>query len=245
MAGLVDCITGGFPCQPHSTAGKQQGAIDARNLWPETLGCIRDVGPRWVLLENVPGILANGYGGTVVGQLSEIGYDCIWHCVSAASVGAPHLRWRWWCLAYTHSRGLEGSNSERWDSGNVIGRGGNRYQDGDVAYTDGQGLEGRECPELRERPGQWITGESGTSVANTERLPVRPGLCVGQTTWNGEHERGELTNTGWWTTEPDVGRVANGVPKRVDRLKALGNGVVPAVVARVCEELLPLAKMVN
>jgi len=80
-------------------AGQRRGAADERNLWPDTLRVIRDVGPRFVLLENVPGILANGYGGTVVGQLSDIGYDCIWDCVPAASVGAPHLRWRWWCLA--------------------------------------------------------------------------------------------------------------------------------------------------
>ena len=87
---MVDIITAGFPCQPHSVAGLRAGAHDGRNLWPYTLRAISDVGPRFVVLENVPGILANGYGGTVVGQLSEIGYDCRWAIVSAAEVGAPH-----------------------------------------------------------------------------------------------------------------------------------------------------------
>ena len=100
MAGLVDIITAGFPCQPHSVAGKREGADDERNLWPDTRRAIGEVGPRFVLLENVPGILANGYGGTVIGELSEMGYDCRWGIVSAADTGAPHLRKRWWCLAH-------------------------------------------------------------------------------------------------------------------------------------------------
>ena len=98
--GVVGIVTAGYPCQPHSVAGQRLGEADDRNLWPDTLRVIREVGPRFVLLENVPGILANGYAGTVVGQLSEAGYDCLWGCVPAAAVGAPHLRWRWWCLAY-------------------------------------------------------------------------------------------------------------------------------------------------
>jgi len=108
MAGLVDLITGGFPCQPHSTAGRRLGEADSRDLWPDTLATIRTVAPTYVLLENVPGILfGNGerepYGGKVIGQLSDIGYDAQWELISAASAGAPHLRWRWWCLAHTKS----------------------------------------------------------------------------------------------------------------------------------------------
>jgi len=138
--GLVDIITAGFPCQPHSTAGKRQGESDPRNLWPDTLRVIREVGPRWVLLENVPGILANGYGGTVVGQLSEFGYDCRWGLVSAASIGAPHLRWRWWCLAYAPDYRLGQSRwaTEQEGEYQEMGRGeqsGENGGNGDVAYT--------------------------------------------------------------------------------------------------------------
>ena len=104
MAGMVDVITAGFPCQPHSVAGKQRREADERDLWPDTLRCISEVGPRWILLENVAGILSGDdrrppYAGTVVGQLSEIGMLCEWRVISAASAGAPHLRKRWWLLA--------------------------------------------------------------------------------------------------------------------------------------------------
>ena len=101
--GVVDIITAGFPCQPHSSAGKRQGKSDSRNLWPDTLRLIREVGPKYVLLENVRG-LADGvdpFAAEVIGGLSEAGYDAVWGLVPAAAVGAPHLRWRWWCLAYT------------------------------------------------------------------------------------------------------------------------------------------------
>ena len=104
--GVVDIITAGFPCQPHSNAGLRKGAGDDRNLWPDTLRIIREVGPRIVLLENVPGILVRpddgreAYGGTVVGQLAEIGYDAVWRVISASEAGGPHVRKRWWLVAY-------------------------------------------------------------------------------------------------------------------------------------------------
>ena len=105
MAGMVDVITAGFPCQPHSVAGKQRREADERDLWPDTLRCISEVGPKWVMLENVAGILSGDdrrppYAGLVVGQLSEIGYDAEWRVVSAEDAGAPHKRERWWCLAH-------------------------------------------------------------------------------------------------------------------------------------------------
>ena len=110
--GLVDIITGGFPCQPHSVAGLKQGASDERNLWPETLRVVSEVGPRYVLLENVSGILsasADGgtpaYGGTVVGELASIGYSVHWRTIGAVDVGAPHRRKRWWCIAVADADG--------------------------------------------------------------------------------------------------------------------------------------------
>ena len=106
--GTVDILSAGFPCQPHSNAGLRKvarGLFDDRDLWPDTLRIIGEVGPGLVILENVPGInVGNGgrppYGGTVVGQLSEIGYMSVWACISAADAGAPHLRNRWWLVAY-------------------------------------------------------------------------------------------------------------------------------------------------
>ena len=107
--GLVDLVTAGFPCQPHSTAGLRKGADDDRNLWPDTLRIIGEVGSSLVILENVPGINVRPddgrppYGGTVVGELAEAGYDAEWRVVSAADAGAPHLRNRWWLVAYPHA----------------------------------------------------------------------------------------------------------------------------------------------
>ena len=106
--GTVDILSAGFPCQPHSNAGLRKGAADDRNLFPDTLRIIGEVGPRLVILENVPGInVGNGgrppYGGTVVGELAEVGYDAEWRVISAADAGAPHLRNRWWLLAYPNA----------------------------------------------------------------------------------------------------------------------------------------------
>jgi DNA (cytosine-5)-methyltransferase 1 len=184
MAGLVDIITAGFPCQPHSTSRTTAtpGASDKRNLWPSTLRTVSQVAPRVLLLENVAGILFNGYAGTVVGQLSELGYDCRWGVVSAAAVGAPHLRRRWWCLAH--------STGSRWTG---------RVELGETTWSEYQAMGRDEQPF--SYGGNW-------SMA----CPI--------------HDRPR-----WWEVEPALGRVADGPTNRVGQLRALGNGVIPAVVA--------------
>ena len=106
-AGHVDVLSAGFPCQPFSTAGKREGIDDSRNMWPATIECIRLVRPRIVFLENVPGLLSSGYFGTILGDLAESGYDTRWRILSAAEVGAPHLRKRLWIVGY--------SQELRWD----------------------------------------------------------------------------------------------------------------------------------
>ena len=107
--GLVDIVTGGFPCQPHSVAGQRQGEADERNMWPDTARVIDEVRPHFILLENVPGILSGDagrppYGGTVIGELSTLGYDCQWGVVGARDAGAPHKRERWWGLGVADTR---------------------------------------------------------------------------------------------------------------------------------------------
>ena len=101
--GLVDVLTAGFPCQPFSVAGKQAGESDPRNLWPETLECIRIIRPRFAFLENVPGLLAQPYIRAIFGDLAESGYDCRWKVISAAEVGAPIMRDRLWIVAFAPS----------------------------------------------------------------------------------------------------------------------------------------------
>lgn len=101
--GLADIISAGFPCQPFSVAGKHLGADDPRNMWPETIECIRRVRPQYALLENVPGLLAHEYFRTILGELAEAGYDAECDIVSACEVGAPHTRERLFILAYSTS----------------------------------------------------------------------------------------------------------------------------------------------
>ena len=88
--GIADVVTGGFPCQPFSVAGKQQAADDERNMWPATRDVIRIVQPASVLLENVPGLISCGYLGTVIADLAALGYVGQWGVIGAADAGAPH-----------------------------------------------------------------------------------------------------------------------------------------------------------
>jgi len=104
-------VTAGFPCQPYSAAGKRQGESDERNLWPDTIRIVREVGPRFIFLENVPGLVCFDYFGQILGDLGEAGFDAEWDVVSAAEVGAPHLRKRLWVFGW--KRGLADAESER------------------------------------------------------------------------------------------------------------------------------------
>jgi DNA (cytosine-5)-methyltransferase 1 len=188
-SGCVDVITAGFPCQPFSTAGKRKGETDNRNMWPETIRVIREVGPKWCLLENVAGLLAHRYYGTILGELAEAGYDAEWIVLGADDAGAPHRRKRVWIVAKSASIRLERTESKRfWHNiGAFVGNGSQDVADSAQIMRNGAGKAGQKG-------------------------------------------RQESTDGGWWTTEPDMGRVADGVAYRVDRLKALGNGQVPAVV---------------
>lgn len=103
--GMVDVISGGFPCQPFSNAGKRLGADDPRNMWPATIECIRIIRPRYAFLENVAGLVTSGYFGTILGDLAESGYCVRWRILSAAELGAPHKRDRLWIVANASSAG--------------------------------------------------------------------------------------------------------------------------------------------
>lgn len=97
--GVVDLVTAGFPCQPFSVSGRREGDKSGKNLWPETLRVIREVGPRLIFLENSPHLLAFDYFGEILGQLVESGFDLAWDCLPASALGAPHQRDRVWILA--------------------------------------------------------------------------------------------------------------------------------------------------
>lgn len=98
--GMVDVVTGGFPCQPFSLAGKGFGEFDPRNMWPQTIEVIRRVRPKFAFLENVPGLLTHRYIERIFGDLAESGFDCRWDIIGASDVGADHERERIWIFAY-------------------------------------------------------------------------------------------------------------------------------------------------
>lgn len=238
--GVVDVVSAGFPCQSFSTAGQRRGADDPRNMWPQTADVLRVVRPRCALLENVPGLLAgsHGYFGEVLGELAELGYDARWCVLGAADVGAPHLRKRLWIVG-TAQGGVadaerDGLREQRERRGEQRGepRTAESGDDGErefVAHTDRQRRKGEPRGTPRRRSPEDESGSGGevATDAASPGLPDGQGRCA-----RPEHEgRSGADGSGWWNTQPDVGRVAHGVASRVDRLKALGNGQVPAVAA--------------
>jgi DNA (cytosine-5)-methyltransferase 1 len=178
----ADLLTGGFPCQPFSVAGKRRGAADDRAIWPEMFRVIREARPAWVLGENVPGIIPMELDN-VLSDLESIGYACRPFVIPACSVDARHRRDRLW----------------------IVGR--------DMANY-GLAIERRTT---RTRRRFWEQGEI-----------------------NGNGWRDGRQTNGEWLSEPDVGRVAHGIPQRVDRLKGLGNAIVPQVAYEILREIRKL-----
>ena len=162
----VDIISGGFPCQPFSVAGKQQGKEDNRYLWPEMLRVIGEVRPRFVIGENVTGIIDLALD-EILTSLENIGYKTETFIIPACALNAWHRRDRVWIFSYT------------------------------------------SCSRLKAGPELQIRKEEFELVRSSS-----------------------ITND-YWSIEPELGRVANGIPNRVDRLKALGNAIVPQVAYEI------------
>ena len=213
----VDVLAGGFPCQDLSVAVKQAGILKgARSgLWGEFARLICALRPQYVFVENVPGLLIQPGLGIVLRDLACCGYDAEWQVLSAAAFGANHLRKRVWIVAYPKS-----------------------------LYASG---EARELRQEERRQGTALYGESSRTgrKANVANAKER-GLEGGRYVFEGDHQGGRQkqfvgsggTDNGWWNVEPDLGRVAHGVPSRVDRLRGLGNAVVPQVVEWIGERIV-------
>ena len=217
--GPVDLIAGGFPCQNVSTAGEGAGIKEGTRsgLWFEFHRIICELRPRYVFVENVPGLLSNGMG-IVLGDLAEIGYDAEWEVLSAADVGAPHLRRRVFIVAYTTELQCDGGNDNAGIStqGGTVSKSGNRCRPKDVAN-----------PLCVRQQRQGKQADASNQAENRE----------GQTS--------DVIDVGlghFWRTEPNVGRVAHGVPQRVDRLKGLGNAVVPQCAEWVGRRIMEMGK---
>lgn len=254
-SGMVDVITAGFPCQPFSVAGKQQAADDDRNMWPATNEIIRQVRPAFVLLENVPGLLSTGYAFVVIGDLQRLGYQVLPPTiVGADDVGAPHRRERLWICAYAagdRTRGIpvrQGQPRQAATDANGMGEDvpdAACQQDWWVqqrAFSSDAGTGG----EVRDPTSAGLSDGGSSQVGKSEAQPqsqrsncqIPHADCQGQPqsrAVGGESEIARPEPCGdwgqWWATEPQLGRLAHGIPHRVDRLRAAGNGQVPAVVA--------------
>lgn len=142
MRGRVDLLAGGFPCQPFSVAGARRAAADPRNLWPQVQRLIRDVQPRLVFLENVPGLLSSAVFEQIQTALAGLRYDVTWDIFSAASVGAPHIRKRLFILAADSERDL--LRLEPGRSGDAPGLG--EREPADETYSEPDGGEARPKP---------------------------------------------------------------------------------------------------
>jgi DNA (cytosine-5)-methyltransferase 1 len=214
--GAIDLVCGGYPCQPFSSAGKRRGHKDDRYLWPEMFRLIKAIRPAWVIGENVIGHLSMGLD-QVLADLESEKYTCRPFIIPACAVDAPHRRNRIWIVAYTirdeylrpQRAGLgipesvpQFNRSQDHSSGESGGAGKARIANKEyVAHSKGLGWE----------QGNSHDGGRGEGTGAAEE-------------WGGS------SNCGQWEFEPGMGRVADGVPRRMDRLRALGNSVVPQIV---------------
>jgi len=195
--GVVDVISGGFPCQDISAAGKGDGLDGERSgMWKHMARLVGEVRPRFVFVENSPMLTTRG-GTRVIADLAALGYDCRWTVMGAADVGANHQRDRMWIVAYTNS--TYGKRNER----------------------------------AKRTQQEHANADSASELAHTENgWDVWRDRFMGTAEQEHNH-RGSQANGGgkWWQAEPNVGRVADGVAARVDRLKSIGNGQVPLCAA--------------
>lgn len=207
--GHVDCIAGGFPCQDVSQIGKREGMGGGRSgLWVEYKRIICELRPRVIIVENVSGLLHGGIAD-VLGDLAEIGFDAEWEVLPAAAFGAPQLRERVFIVAYARGKRLQGV-FQTWAAERATRRSG------------GEPSSVGELPMLR---GISVPDPYGTCLRL--RMPTDRGVV----------ER-PLHGKGAWSTSPGIFRVATRVPGRVDRLRGLGNAVVPQVAEWVGRRIM-------
>jgi len=233
----IDIITGGYPCQPFSIAGRKKGEQDPRHVWPEMFRLVKELRPTWVIGENVSGHIKLGLD-TVLENLESEGYSTRAFSISASSIGANHQRERVWILAHSRCTQYEGAvfgdqneNEIREGHANQFERS-SETSEFDVADTKSvisddrtkyeHTQESDEKGQVRSEVGRVSSDDAHTDIEGLEgrwsQCELQEGQGEGKTGWSQ-----------WWQSEPNVGRVAHGVPKRVDRLKSLGNSLVPMI----------------
>jgi DNA (cytosine-5)-methyltransferase 1 len=248
--GIVDVVSGGFPCQDISAAGRGEGIDGERSgMWREMARIIHEVRPRFVFVENSPMLTSRGLG-RVLGDLASMGFNAKWGVLGANSFGAPHRRDRIWIAGWRdvfphselHRLGWREQQSQGFEKKNVA------YTDSfdDAMRGDSQNYEksmGIGGDEPRGSVGNSGSGREesarqGEGVADPKRKGLeRHGNERITTKTSGQWPSNDFGKGCWWSIEPDVGRVADGVAARVDRLKAIGNGQVSEVARRAWEIL--------
>ena len=209
----IDIITGGYPCQPFSVAGRKKGEEDPRHVWPEMFRLIQELRPTWVIGENVGGHIKLGLD-SVLENLESEGYSARTFSISASSIGANHKRERVWIIANL-------ANSQR------LGRAeGTKKSEELTREKSSDQFDNRSEGRIESKPSQ-VMADSEGSNRNEHEINREHGKASSQEIFgNGSSISGV---SAWWSVEPSVGRVAHGVPDRVDRLKCLGNSVVPQI----------------
>lgn len=239
--GKVDVISGGFPCQDISSAGKGLGIErgERSGLWREYARIIREVRPRYCFVENSPMLASRGLG-IVLGDLAALGYDAAWKVLSAGDCGAPHERARMWIVAKdTNADGAWELQPQR-----IVEE--QRRRSCDLCKEVSNAVQSRQFRHVSERQfneqvrlgAARIVGiREKMADAAEPRLQDRNGEPRGKGEDDGQGTASDWCRE-WWKAEPGLGRVDDGVANRVDRIKAIGNGQVPIVAARAFCELI-------
>ena len=223
--GLVpDCsiITAGYPCQPFSVAGDRRGQDDDRHIWPEIFTIIKAKRSTWCIFENVFGHISMGLD-EVLSDLEGENYAVRPFVIPACAVDAPHRRDRVWIIAKNVENAGHRTGRHKW-----------------VAET-GQDPSGEWAADTSKASG---SGQQSETLANADSKRLQGGKKTRNTSQIWKKRNKQLTRRNKfpkgqnWLPEPPVGRVANGIPRRVDRLRGLGNAIVPQIAQRIGETIL-------
>jgi len=247
--GKVDIISGGFPCQPFSIAGKGEGDKDPRALFPQMLRVIGEAKPRWVVAENVGGIISNKNGKyfeEVCTQLEDKGYSVQSFIIPASAVNAPHKRNRIWIIAHTNSNdkrnnGREIQSPAETNEGTLERENGKRLRRGisttDINASNTKSEQLQKTSPTRRRRNRTIFIDATIANANNS-TPARQRGNGGEILSITKSER--LNNNweeSWYEVATRFCRVDDGVSNRVDRLKGLGNAIVPQIAQIIFETI--------
>ena len=232
----ADVVVGGFPCQGFSVAGKRKGTSDDRYLWPEMLRVIREAKPRWVIGENVRGII-NIEDGMVFKQvhsdLEAEGFQTKCFVLPAASVNAPHQRYRTFFIGQSMEnsrRSLQSGGIKQGENADEDGQG-DAHQFERSGGTRENALANSNNGHIRQE--EEVCTRGNTSEPSSEDVSdTNEQMLEGQwqEPFRSQEEITDISDSGWWELEPDVGRVAHGVSNRAHRLRSLGNAVVPQII---------------